>query len=90
VKIKVTTGKGRHRHTKTVPETIASASFSTLVLGADKLSLKLNSRGISLLKAHGYTLGPNASVIYTRTGTTRASTAGAIELLGSRPKPKRK
>jgi hypothetical protein len=90
VKIKVTTGKGRYKRTKTVPMTIASASFSALSPGADKVSLKLISRGLSLLRGRGYKLDANVSVIYTTIGSAHASGAGTIELVGSRPKPKRK
>jgi hypothetical protein len=90
VKTKITTGKGKHRHTKTVSTTIASGSFSALALGAQEVSLKLTSHGLSLLKAHGYKLGANVSISYTTAGAARASTAGTIQLKGTRPKPKRR
>jgi streptogramin lyase len=86
-KTTVTTGKGKHRKKKTVSITIATGSFSSLALGADKVSLKLTRQGLGLLEAHHYKLGPNVSISYTATGTSRASTTGAIQLLGTRPKP---
>ena len=82
------TGKGKHRHTKTVSITIATGTFSALALGADKVSLKLTRQGLGLLAAHHYKLGPNVSITYTTTGTSHASTAGAVQLLGTKPKHK--
>ncbi len=70
--------------------TIATGAFTALALGADKVSLKLTSHGLSLLKAHGYKLQSNASISYISSGASHASTVGAIELKGTKPKPRRK
>jgi streptogramin lyase len=87
-KHKVTTGKGKHRNTKTVSITIATGSFSSLALGDDKLSLKLTHQGLALLESHHYKLGPNVSISYTTTGASRARATGTIQLLGTKPKHK--
>jgi streptogramin lyase len=89
-KRKVTTGKGKHKHTKTVSTTIATATFSSLAVGTDKLALKLSGHGLSLLESHGYKLATSTSVSYVSTGTTHASTAGTIDLKGTKPKHKHK
>ncbi len=90
VKIKVTTGRGKHRRTKSETVTIASGTFTALALGADKIPLKLNGHGLSQLQAHGYKLNANTSISYTTTGSAHASTTGTIQLLGTRPRRKRK
>jgi streptogramin lyase len=87
-KSKATTGKGKHRRTKTVTITIATGTFSSLALGADRVSLKLTRQGLGLLETHRYKLGSNVAISYTTTGTTRASVTGAVELAGTKPKPK--
>jgi streptogramin lyase len=87
-KYKVTTGKGRHKKTKTASVAIASGTFAALALGTDKVTLKLTSHGLSLLEAHGYKLGADASIGYISSGASHASTVGAIELKGTRPKRK--
>jgi hypothetical protein len=86
-KSRVTTGRGKHRKTKTVTTTIATGTFSSLALGADEVSLKLTRQGLGLLDAHRYKLGSNVSVSYTTTGSVKASVAGTIELAGTKPKP---
>jgi hypothetical protein len=89
-KTKVTTGTGKHKKTKTVSATIATGTFTALALGADKVTLKLASHGLSLLAAHGYKLGATASISYISSGASHANTVGTIELKGIKPKPKRK
>jgi streptogramin lyase len=88
-KTEQTTGKGRHKKTKSVAVTIATGTFSALALGTDKLSLKLSSHGLSLLKAHRYKLSAGVSVSYA-TAATKASVAGTVTLAGTKPKPKRR
>jgi hypothetical protein len=88
-KTKVTTGKGKHRRTKTKSVTIATAAFSSLALGADKVSLKLTRQGLGLLEHDGYRLGASAHVSYTTSGAAKATVAGAVTLVGTKPKPKR-
>ena len=90
VRTKVTTGRGRHRRTKTVSVTIAAGTFTSLAPGADGVSLKLTARGLALLEHHGYKLAANVSIDYTTVASSRTSLAGAIELNGTKPKPKRK
>lgn len=46
-KFKKTTGKGKKKKTKIVVQTIGTASFNSLALGVDTLSIKLNSHGKS-------------------------------------------
>jgi hypothetical protein len=87
-KTKVTTGKGKHRRTKTVVLTIAVGTFTALAPGADKVKLKLTSHGLSLLEAHRYKLGATANVSFISSGASHASTVGAIGLTGTKPKPK--
>lgn len=89
-KIKVTTGKGKRKHEKTITLTIASASFTSLALGTDQVSLKLTSRGLSLLKSDGYKLTAATSISYITTGSTHATTSASIQLKGTKPKPKSK
>jgi streptogramin lyase len=81
-------GRGKHKKTKTVSITIATGSFFSLALGHDKVSLKLTHQGLGLLESHHYRLGPDVSVSYKTAGASYASTAGAIQLIGAKPKPK--
>jgi streptogramin lyase len=90
VKTKVTTGKGRHRKTKTVPVTIAARAFTSLAPGTDNVSLKLTKQGLTLLGARGYKLETNVSISYVTTATMHASVTGTIELKGTKPKPRRR
>jgi streptogramin lyase len=85
---KVPTGKGRHRRTKTKSVTIASASFSSLPFGEDKLALKLTRQGLSLLESHDYKLAADAGISYVSSGASHVSIAGAVELKGTKPKRK--
>jgi virginiamycin B lyase len=87
-KTRATTGKGKHRRTKTVVLTIAVGTFTALAPGADKVKLKLTSHGLSLLEAHRYKLGATANISFISSGTSHASTVGAIGLRGTRPKSK--
>ncbi len=84
-KIKVSTGKGRNRHRRTVSLTIATARFSSLAIGTHTVSLKLTRRGLSLLAGAHYKLAATAAITYTTRGSGHASLAGPIELKGSRP-----
>jgi hypothetical protein len=90
VKVKRTTGKGRHRRTKTVSVTVATARLSSLAVGAQPVSLKLNSQGLSQLKTHHYKLAIDASISYLTSGASQASVAGTIELKGTKPNPRHK
>jgi virginiamycin B lyase len=87
-KTKVTTGRGKHRKTKTVSVTLATGAFSSVALGVDEISLKLTHRGLGLLQSHGYRLGASASISYTSSATTKASITGAVKLAGTKPKPR--
>jgi streptogramin lyase len=87
--VKLTTGKGKHRHKRTVTVTIAIGSFTALALGADQVSLKLTSGGLSLLKSDGYKLIAATSIDYVTTGSTHATTTASIQLKGTKPKPKK-
>jgi streptogramin lyase len=85
-KKKVTTGKGKHRHTKTVSSTIATGTFSSLALGADKVALRLSSYGLSLLRSHSYRLTTSTSIGYLASGGSHVSATGTIGLAGKKPK----
>jgi streptogramin lyase len=89
-KLKIPTGRGKHKRMKILPVTIASGSFSSLPVGVDKIALKLSAHGLSLLRGHKYKLGANASVSYIATGASRASAKGSVLLEGTKPKSKRK
>jgi hypothetical protein len=88
-KVKQTTGKGKKKKTKTVAETIGSASFSSLALGTNTVSMKLNSKGSNLLKHDGYKLSSTASATYL-SGSAFKTTTGAVALKGHKPKKKKK
>lgn len=87
---KLTAGKGRHKHTKTVLITIASATFSSLPVGTDEVALKLNSVGAGLRASPSRGLPVDASVSYVSSGSTHVSTTGTITLVGPKPKHKPK
>jgi streptogramin lyase len=89
-KTKVTTGKGKHRHTKSVSTTIATGTFSSLAVGADKVALKLNGHGLSLLKSHSYKLAAGVSISYVASGGSHVSATGTIGLAGKEPKHRHK
>jgi hypothetical protein len=88
-KVKKTTGKGKKKKTKTVAETIGSASFSSLALGTDTVTIKLNSKGLSLLKEDGYKLSGAGSATYL-SGSVFKTATGDVTLKGHKPKPKSK
>ncbi len=85
-KLKLTTGKGKHKRTKILLVTIASGSFSALRVGVDKVSLKLTLHGLRLLASHRYKLGATVSLSYISTGVSRASAKGTLLLEGTKPK----
>lgn len=88
-KVKKTTGKGKHKKTKTVVEAIGSVSFSSLALGTDTVALKLNGKGLSLLEHDGYKLNSTASSTYL-SGTVFKTATGEVALKGHKPKSKPK
>jgi hypothetical protein len=88
VKVKKTTGKGKHKKTKTVVETIGSDSFSSLALGTDTITLKLSGKGLSLLKHDGYKLNTTGSATYL-SGSVFKTTTGDVTLKAHKPKPKK-
>jgi streptogramin lyase len=85
-KLKIVTGKGKHKRAKTVPVTIASGSFSSLRVGVDKVSLTLSFHGLRLLASRRYKLGATVSLSYTSTGVSHASAKGTVLLEGTKPK----
>jgi streptogramin lyase len=86
-KVKVTTGKGRHRRTSTVTVTIAGGKLA-IPVGVEKVQLKLTTRGLGLLKRHDYKLPAKVSVSYLSDGNTHVSATETVELKGARPKPR--
>ncbi|HEY5194506.1 MAG TPA: hypothetical protein VIJ39_11635 [Solirubrobacteraceae bacterium] len=86
-KFKKTTGKGKKRKTKIVVQTIGTASFNSIALGVDTLSIKLNSHGKSLLTMGGYKLSSTASASYL-SGSVFKTATGAVKLKGHKPSKK--
>lgn len=86
-KFKKTTGKGKKKKTKIVVQTIGTASFNSLALGVDTLSIKLNNHGKSLLAIGGYKLSSTASASYLSGGVFKTAT-GAVKLKGHKPSKK--
>lgn len=86
-KFKKTTGKGKKKKTKIVVQTIGTASFNSLALGVDTLSIKLNSHGKSLLAIGGYKLSSTASASYLSGGGFKTAT-GTVKLKGHKPSKK--
>jgi hypothetical protein len=86
-KFKKTTGKGKKKKTKIVVQTIGTASFNSLALGVDTLSIKLNSHGKSLLAVDGYKLSSTASASYL-SGSVFKTATGTVKLKGHKPSKK--
>ena len=86
-KFKKTTGKGKKKKTKIVVQTIGTASFNSLALGVDTLSIKLNSHGKSLLAIGGYKLSSTASASYL-SGSVFKTATGTVKLKGHKPSKK--
>ncbi len=86
-KFKKTTGKGKKKKTKIVVQTIGTASFNSLALGVDTLSMKLNSHGKSLLAIGGYKLSSTASASYL-SGSVFKTATGTVKLKGHKPSKK--
>jgi hypothetical protein len=86
-KFKKTTGKGKKKKTKIVVQTIGTASFNSLALGVDTLSIKLNNHGGSLLALGGYKLSSTASASYLSGGVFKTAT-GVVKLKGHKPSKK--
>ncbi len=86
-KFKKTTGKGKKKKTKIVAQTVGTASFNSLALGVDTLSIKLNSHGKSLLAIGGYKLSSTASASYL-SGSVFKTVTGAVKLKGHKPSKK--
>ncbi|HEV7937547.1 MAG TPA: hypothetical protein VGP18_05925 [Solirubrobacteraceae bacterium] len=86
-KFKKTTGKGKKKKTKIVVQTIGTASFNSLALGVDTLSIKLNNHGKSLLAIGGYKLSSTASASYLSGGVFKTAT-GTVKLKGHKPSKK--
>lgn len=86
-KVKKKVGKGKHKKTITVIETVGSASFNSLALGVDTVALKLNSKGLSLLKAGGYKLSSTGSATYL-SGSAFKTTTGSVDIKGHKPAKK--
>jgi hypothetical protein len=86
-KFKKTTGKGKKKKTKIVVQTIGTASFNSLALGVDTLSIKLNNHGKSLLAINGYKLSSTASASYLSGGIFKTAT-GTVKLKGHKPSKK--
>jgi hypothetical protein len=89
VKVKKTIRKGKKKKTKTVVETIGTALFSSLALGTDTIAIKLDSKGLSLLKHDGYKLKSTASATYLSGAVFKIAT-GDLALKGHKPKKKKK
>lgn len=85
--IKKKTGKGKKSKTITVVHTIGAASFNSLAIGVDKVALKLNGKGLSLLKAGDYRLSSTASATYL-SGSASRTTTGSVHLKGHKPSKK--
>jgi hypothetical protein len=86
-KFKKTTGKGKKKKTKIVVQTIGTASFNSLALGVDTVSVKLNNHGKSLLAIGGYKLSSTASASYLSGGVFKTAT-GTVKLKGHKPSKK--
>jgi hypothetical protein len=86
-KFRKTTGKGKKKKTKIVVQTIGTASFNSLALGIDTLSIKLNSHGKSLLAIGGYKLSSTASASYL-SGSVFKTATGTVKLKGHKPSKK--
>ena len=86
-KFKKTTGKGKKKKTKIVVQTIGTASFNSLALGVDTLSIKLNNHGKSLLAINGYKLSTTASASYL-SGSVFKTATGTVKLKGHKPPKK--
>jgi hypothetical protein len=86
-KYKKTTGKGKKKKTKIVVQTIGSASFNSLDLGVDTMSVKLNAKGKSLLILGGYKLSSTASASYL-SGSVFKTATGTAKLKGHKPSKK--
>ncbi len=86
-KFKKTTGKGKKKKTKIVVQTIGTASFNSLALGVDTLSIKLNNHGKSLLAIGGYKLSSTASASYL-SGSVFKTATGTVKLKGHKPSKK--
>ena len=87
-KFKKTTGKGKKKKTKIVIQTIGTASFNSLALGVDTMSLKLNNHGKSLLAVGHYKLNSTASATYLSGGVLQDRDPGAVDLKGHKPSKK--
>jgi hypothetical protein len=85
--VKKKTGKGKKRKTITVVKTIGVASFDSLALGVDTVALKLNGRGLKLLKAGHYRLSSTGSATYL-SGAVFKTTTGSVNLRGHKPSKK--
>jgi hypothetical protein len=70
-----------------VVQTIGTASFNSLALGVDTLSIKLNSHGKSLLAIGGYKLSSTASASYL-SGSVFKTATGTVKLKGHKPSKK--
>jgi hypothetical protein len=88
-KVKETTGKGKKKKTKTVVETIGTASFTSLALGTDTVTAHLNGKGLKLLAHDGYKLSATGSATYLSGGVFKTTT-GDVTLKGHKPKKKKK
>jgi hypothetical protein len=86
-KFKKTTGKGKKKKTRIVVVTIGTASFNSLDLGVDTISLKLNSKGKSLLAVDHYKLSSTASATYL-SGSAFKTATGTVKLKGHKPSKK--
>lgn len=86
-KFKKTTGKGKKKKTKIVVQTIGTASFNSLALGVDTVSVKLNNHGKSLLAIGGYKLSSTASANYL-SGSVFKTATGTVKLKGHKPSKK--
>jgi hypothetical protein len=86
-KVKKQVGKGKHKKTISVVETIGSASFNSLALGVDTVALKLNGKGTHLLKAGGYKLSSTASATYL-SGSVFKTATGSVDIKGHKPSKK--
>jgi hypothetical protein len=86
-KVKKKVGKGKKRKTITVIETIGSASFNSLALGVDTISLKLDGKGLQLLEDGGYKLSSTGSATYL-SGSIFKTTTGSVDIKGHKPAKK--
>src|SRR3984957_12113694 len=86
-KFKKTTGKGKKKKTKIVVQTIGTASFNSLALGVDTLTIKLNNHGKGLLAIGGYKLSSTASASYL-SGSVFKTATGTGKLKGHKPSKK--